>query len=80
MSSEQRRFAGDASHQLRTPLTALRLQLERATAVVEDHPEEAARILGDADREIDRLQRLIDGLLTLARADAAVPAARASST
>ncbi len=73
---EQRRFAGDASHQLRTPLTALRLQLERATAVVEDHPEEATRILGDADREIDRLQRLIDGLLTLARADAAVPAAR----
>jgi signal transduction histidine kinase len=73
---EQRRFAGDASHQLRTPLTALRLQLERATAVVEAHPEEATRILGDADREIDRLQRLIDGLLTLARADAAVPAAR----
>jgi signal transduction histidine kinase len=73
---EQRRFAGDASHQLRTPLTALRLQLERATAEVETHPAEAMRILGDANREIDRLQRLIDGLLTLARADAAVPAAR----
>ena len=75
---QQRRFAGDASHQLRTPLTALRLQLERATALVEQNPEEAAHILGDADREIDRLQRLIDGLLTLARADAAEPASRAT--
>ena len=73
---QQRRFAGDASHQLRTPLTAMRLQLERATALVEQNPEEAARILGDTDREIDRLQRLIDGLLTLARADAAAPASR----
>ena len=60
---QQRRFAGDASHQLRTPLTALRLQLERATSLVEENPDEAAQILGDADREIDRLQRLIDGLL-----------------
>ena len=75
---QQRRFAGDASHQLRTPLTALRLQLERATSLVDDNPDEAARILGDADREIDRLQRLIDGLLTLARADAATPASRAA--
>ena len=73
---QQRRFAGDASHQLRTPLTALRLQLERATSLVDDNPDEAARILGDADREIDRLQRLIDGLLTLARADAAAPSSR----
>ena len=75
---QQRRFAGDASHQLRTPLTALRLQLERATSLVEENPDEAAQILGDADREIDRLQRLIDGLLTLARADAAAPASRAA--
>ena len=75
---QQRRFAGDASHQLRTPLTALRLQLERATSLVEQNPDESARILGDADREIDRLQRLIDGLLTLARADAAAPSTRAT--
>ncbi|HET9546365.1 MAG TPA: HAMP domain-containing sensor histidine kinase [Desertimonas sp.] len=74
---QQRRFAGDASHQLRTPLTALRLQLERATALVDQNPAEAAQILGDADREIDRLQRLIGGLLTLARTDAAVPTPRA---
>jgi signal transduction histidine kinase len=73
---QQQRFAGDASHQLRTPLTALRLQLERATAVVDDDPAEASRILGDAEREIERLQRLIDGLLTLARADSATPAPR----
>ena len=73
---QQRRFAGDASHQLRTPLTALRLQLERATGLVEQRPAEALQILGDAEREIERLQRLIDGLLTLARADATRPAPR----
>ena len=73
---QQRRFAGDASHQLRTPLTALRLQLERATGLVEQRPAEALQILGDAEREIERLQRLIDGLLTLARADATTPAPR----
>jgi signal transduction histidine kinase len=73
---QQQRFAGDASHQLRTPLTALRLQLERATALVEEQPQQALGILGDAEREIDRLQRLIDGLLTLARADSAGPSLR----
>jgi len=64
----QRGFAGDASHQLRTPLTALRLRLDRAADLMpEDDP--AIDQVDAARNEIDRLQRLIDGLLVLARAD-----------
>jgi hypothetical protein len=64
----QRDFAGDASHQLRTPLTALRLRMDRAAELM-DLDDPAVDQVDAARDEIDRLQRLVDGLLTLARAD-----------
>jgi signal transduction histidine kinase len=64
----QRGFAGDASHQLRTPLTALRLRLDRAAELL-DEDEPAVEQVDAARDEIDRLQRLVDGLLVLARAE-----------
>jgi len=64
----QRSFAGDASHQLRTPLTALRLQLERAAATIDTDPETARADIEAAGVETERLQRLVEGLLMLARA------------
>jgi signal transduction histidine kinase len=70
MVADQRAFAGDASHQLRTPLTALRLRIDQAMALVDDDPAAARQRLDAAAGELDRLARLIDGLLTLARADA----------
>ena len=67
--TRQRRFVADASHELRTPLARIRAQLEVDRA----HPEEAdaAATQQSVLDEADTLQRLIDDLLLLARADSA---------
>ncbi len=65
----QRAFLADASHQLRTPLTALRLRLESLEDTLD--PEQQAD-LTPALAEADRLTRIVDGLLTLARAEGGV--------
>ena len=57
-------FVANASHQLRTPLTGLRLRIESAR--LKSGPEAAAE-LGAAEREVERLARLLTSLLTLAR-------------
>jgi signal transduction histidine kinase len=61
----QRDFVANASHQLRTPLTGLRLRLEAASGKATD--PELQRDLAAAERETERLARLLSGLLTLAR-------------
>ena len=68
----QRAFVADASHQLRTPLTALRLRLENLE--LEPEPgDEATPDLTAAIAEADRLSRVVDGLLALARAEGTRP-------
>jgi len=63
-----RRFTADASHELRTPLTAIRAVGE--VGLGERHDEAGYReVVGSMLEEVDRLSRLVDGLLTLSRGD-----------
>jgi signal transduction histidine kinase len=66
----QRGFVADVSHELRSPLTGLRAQLEVALAHPEDEdwPAVARAALSDADR----LQRIVTDVLMLAKLDAGV--------
>jgi signal transduction histidine kinase len=68
--SAQRAFVADASHQLRNPLTALRLRLSNLDGRVD---AEAAEELVAALEEAERLSTLLDGLLALARAERTAP-------
>ena len=65
----QQRFLADASHELRTPLTVLRGEIEVALRR-ERAGEEYREILQSSREEIERLSRLTENLLALARADA----------
>jgi signal transduction histidine kinase len=69
--SSQRRFVADASHQLRSPLTALRLRLENTDL---DDQDAVSTDIDAALDETARLSRLVDGLLALARAEGTRPA------
>ncbi|MZF90326.1 HAMP domain-containing sensor histidine kinase [Streptomyces sp. SID5643] len=69
----QRIFVADASHQLRTPLTALRLSLDNIADGVDD--EFVREDVEQATAEVVRMTRLVSGLLVLARAEAKVTAA-----
>jgi len=66
-----RTLVADISHQLRTPLAALRLRLE---LLHDDVGSTAAGELDGALGEISRLSRLVDGLLAVARAEHTEPA------
>ncbi len=67
----QQRFVADASHELRAPITSIRCNLDLLTAASDLAPEDAQAALADAQAEADRMGRLVNDLLTLARTDAA---------
>jgi two-component system OmpR family sensor kinase len=64
----QRRFTADASHELRSPLTVMRGELELALRR-ERPPEEYRRVLESTLEEVVRLSRISEDLLVLARSD-----------
>ena len=60
----QRRFVDDAGHELRTPITVIRGHLE----LLEEDPEDRERTLALVMDELDRMQRIVNDLLVLAKA------------
>jgi len=71
----QRRFTADASHELRTPLATLSVEVEWALARVRTAAE-YRQTLDTCQRAATRMSAVIEGLLTLARADAGSVALR----
>ncbi|MGH2769622.1 MAG: ATP-binding protein [Actinomycetota bacterium] len=69
----QQRFLSDASHELRTPLTVIRGQLELLDREIRSL--EARRSLAVAVEELDRMRRIVEDLLLLARLDEGMPLA-----
>jgi two-component system OmpR family sensor kinase len=66
--TRERRFVADTSHELRTPLALLQAELELALRRPRS-PDELRDALASAGEEVDRLTRLAEDLLVLARAD-----------
>ncbi|MBV8062391.1 MAG: sensor histidine kinase [Nevskia sp.] len=67
LETAQRRFVADAAHQLRTPLTALKLNIDEA--MKESEVESMRQMLGQASLAADRVVRLSNQLLLLARTE-----------
>lgn len=67
-----KRFTAEASHEFRTPLSIIRLQTERLLDQPDLTVEERANALTEQMEEIERLNKIIDELLFLAKSDAGV--------
>ncbi len=67
----QQRFVSDASHELRTPLAVAKGHLELLAHALET--EEGRRSLAVAGEELDRMHRIVEDLLLLARLDEGMP-------
>jgi len=72
----QQRFVADASHELRTPLSTIRTNAEFLRERPDAAEDDRADAIADVVSEADRMSRLVDGLLVLARADAGVAVER----
>ncbi len=68
----QQRFVADASHELRTPLSTIRTNAEFLGARPDAAAVDRDAAIADLVTEAERMSKLVDGLLVLARADAGV--------
>ncbi len=69
MLARQKEFVANAAHELRSPLTSIRLRLEILASQANGNPELTGRYLKQMDRELGYLQQLIEQLLTLSALD-----------
>lgn len=74
--SRQRAFVADASHDLRTPLTIIQGQLQVLARISDPDPEDVRRVSAQVTAATARMERLVDDLLLLARADSKLEGAR----
>jgi signal transduction histidine kinase len=74
----QQRFVADASHELRAPITSIRCNLDLLAKAPDLPPEEAQAALTDARAEADRIGRLVNDLLALARSDEIIQETKAN--
>jgi heavy metal sensor kinase len=65
---ERRRFAADASHELRSPLAVMAAEID-VSLRSPNLPDEAREVLASAGEEVARMTRIVEDLLTLARID-----------
>ncbi|MBC6466133.1 HAMP domain-containing protein [Actinomadura alba] len=65
----QRRFVANASHELRTPLATMRASLDVAVAKPEPVPAQTIALADRLRTELDQVDRLLEGFLTLARTE-----------
>jgi len=65
----QRRLVADASHELRTPVTSVRTNIEILERADELPPDERTRLIGDVVEQLEELSALINDLIELARED-----------
>ncbi|MDO9108704.1 MAG: ATP-binding protein [Coriobacteriia bacterium] len=70
LEDAQRRFVADASHEMRTPIAALKGMLELLDDGAKENPEVRDDFIQTMQGEVDRLGRLVADLLTLARLEA----------
>ena len=73
-----RRFVSDASHELRTPLAAIRGYTELAQRKRDELPDDVAHAMSRVESETERMTRLVEDMLLLARLDEGRPLARES--
>jgi two-component system, OmpR family, sensor histidine kinase MprB len=65
----QRQLVADASHELRTPVTSLRMNIEILQQAHDMDPDERRRLLGDVVEQIEELSLLMNDLIDLARGE-----------